>query len=124
MTQIPDYVRGYCDAFQDVITIIQMRDDEMSTPSANRMANAVAFELGEDSKVLERREMFQHLRTYTKDNGILPPNLLQPIAEDFEYVEKAIADDRAVRKRLNECLQIIRISATHARIVFRDKEEK
>ena len=124
MTQIPDYVRGYRDAFKDVITIIHMRADQMTQPSARHMVNAVAFQLGEDSKVLERREMFQRLRTYIKQTGVLPPHLPEQVVEEFEYVEKAIADDRALRKRLIEGLEIIRISATHARLVFRDKEQE
>lgn len=124
MTQIPDYVRGYRDAFKDVVTLIHLRADEMSTPSARRILNAVAFQLGEDSKILERRETFQRLRSYIKETGVLPPHLPEQIVQDFDYVEKAIAHDREVRKRILEGLRIERISATRARFVFEDKKQK
>jgi hypothetical protein len=39
--------------------------------------------------------MFRRLRTYIKETGVLPPHLPKQIVEDFEYVEKVIADDRA-----------------------------
>jgi hypothetical protein len=123
MTQIPDYVRGYRDAFKDVVTLIHLRADEMTQPSARHMVNSVAFQLGEDSKILERRELFQRLRTHIKETGVLPPHLPEQIVQDFEYVEKTIADDRAVRKRILEGLRIERISNTRARFVFEDKKQ-
>lgn len=124
MTQIPDYVRGYRDAFKDVITLIHLRADEMTQPSARQILNAVAFQLGEDSKILERRELFQRLRTYIKETGVLPPHLPEQIVQDFDYVEKAIAHDREVRKRILEGLRIARITATRARLIFKDKEQE
>lgn len=109
MTKIPEYVRGYRDAFKDVITLVYMQADKMNDEHAKSYINLLADDLGNASRVLGAREMAHWLRAYVKEHGGLPRHLPKTVADDFETMERTKKHIENMQTKLKEGRIVIRL---------------